>query len=135
MIPKKLAPDLIRGGCRFPACAKPCKRPSLPVDATAGEARSDKIMRNIKLAGSKNHDGRACARPSRSLRCYPLQGTRIKSTIWCDAGSCDHTQANLTLAIVTFGRTKRDRSGDEDSASPASLKRKRASARAVRVWG
>jgi len=31
--------------------------------------------------GRKNHDGRACARPSRSLRCYPLQGTRIKSTI------------------------------------------------------
>jgi hypothetical protein len=32
-------------------------------------------------AGGKNHDGRACARPSRSLRCYPLQGTTIKSTI------------------------------------------------------
>jgi hypothetical protein len=39
MIPKKLAPDLIRGGRRFPAFAKP---------ASAGEARSDKIMLKIK---------------------------------------------------------------------------------------
>jgi hypothetical protein len=35
MIPKKLAPDLMRGGYRFPAFAKP---------ASAGEARSEKIM-------------------------------------------------------------------------------------------
>jgi hypothetical protein len=49
MTPKKLAPDLIRGGCRFPACAKPSEQPSHPIDATAGEARSEKIMRNNKL--------------------------------------------------------------------------------------
>ena len=33
----------------------------------------------VKATGAKNHDGRACARPSRSQRCYPLLGTRIKS--------------------------------------------------------
>jgi hypothetical protein len=27
----------------------------------------------------------------------------IKPATWCDAGSCGLTQANLTLAIVTFG--------------------------------
>jgi hypothetical protein len=36
MIPKKPAPDLIRGGNWFPAFAKP---------ASAGEVRSEKIMR------------------------------------------------------------------------------------------
>jgi hypothetical protein len=35
MIPKKPAADLIRGGNRFPAFAKP---------ASAGEGRSEKIM-------------------------------------------------------------------------------------------
>jgi hypothetical protein len=35
MIPKKLAPDMILGGNWFPAFAKP---------ASAGEARSDKII-------------------------------------------------------------------------------------------
>jgi hypothetical protein len=39
MIPKKPAPDLIRGVKRFPAFAKP---------ATAGEARSEKIMLKLK---------------------------------------------------------------------------------------
>jgi hypothetical protein len=39
------------------------------------------------------------------------------------------------LAIVTFGRTKRDRSETEDSASLASLKQKRAAASVTRVWG
>jgi hypothetical protein len=37
MIPKKPAPNLIRGEYRFPAFAKP---------ASAGEARSEKIMHN-----------------------------------------------------------------------------------------
>ena len=46
-----------------------------------------------------------------------------------------HIQANLTLAIVTFGRTKRDRSGSEHSSVPESLKEKYACASAVRVWG
>jgi hypothetical protein len=36
MIPKKHVPDVIRDGNRFPAFAKP---------ASAGEVRSDKIMR------------------------------------------------------------------------------------------
>jgi hypothetical protein len=45
------------------------------------EAARRSTARSIHKAGGKNHDGRACARPSRSLRCYPLQGTRIKSTI------------------------------------------------------
>jgi hypothetical protein len=44
MIPKKPAPDLIRGGYRFPACAKPRLSRLLSFDASAGEARSEKIM-------------------------------------------------------------------------------------------
>ena len=42
MIPKKPVPDLIRDGNRFPAFAKP---------ASAGEGRSDKIMRYAKMLG------------------------------------------------------------------------------------
>jgi hypothetical protein len=34
-----------KSGNRFPACAKPCQRLALSVNASAGEARSDKIMR------------------------------------------------------------------------------------------
>jgi hypothetical protein len=45
MIPKKPAPDVIRGGYRFPACAKPRQWRAFPFDASAGEARSEKIMR------------------------------------------------------------------------------------------
>jgi hypothetical protein len=45
MIPKKPAPDLIQGGYRFPACAKPSERPLLSFDASAGKANSEKIMR------------------------------------------------------------------------------------------
>jgi hypothetical protein len=44
MIPKKPAPDLIRGGYRFPACAKPLHAFSLRLEASAGEGRSEKIM-------------------------------------------------------------------------------------------
>jgi hypothetical protein len=43
MIPKKPAPDLIRGGNRFPAFAKP---------ASAGEGMSEKIM--LKQKASSN---------------------------------------------------------------------------------
>ncbi|HXW48723.1 MAG TPA: hypothetical protein VEK31_04690 [Xanthobacteraceae bacterium] len=46
-----------------------------------------------------------------------------------------YTQANLTLAIVTFGRTKRDRSEKENSSRFESLKLKRALTRAIHVWG
>jgi hypothetical protein len=44
MIPKKPAPDLIRGGYRFPACAKPLQPLWVRVEASAGEGRSEKIM-------------------------------------------------------------------------------------------
>ncbi|HYQ05460.1 MAG TPA: hypothetical protein VER26_00565 [Xanthobacteraceae bacterium] len=44
MIPKKPAPDLIWGGYRFSACAKPWPQLIVPVDASAGEGRSEKIM-------------------------------------------------------------------------------------------
>jgi hypothetical protein len=44
MIPKKPAPDVIRGGYRLPACAKPWHRSSFWLDASAGEGRSEKIM-------------------------------------------------------------------------------------------
>ena len=40
MIP---APDVIRGGRRFPACAKPLRCPFIRLDASAGEGRSDKL--------------------------------------------------------------------------------------------
>jgi len=46
MIPKKPAPDLIRGGPRFPACAKPWRDLSVWTDAPAGVGRSEKIMLN-----------------------------------------------------------------------------------------
>jgi hypothetical protein len=95
---------------------------STPFRFIAAKRRLGQPSERVRIRRRKNHDGRACARPSRSLRCYPLQGTRIKSTKWCNAGSYGHTQANLTLAIVTFGRTKRDRSGKEDSARLPSLK-------------
>jgi hypothetical protein len=42
MIPKKLAPHLMRGGYRFPACAKPKARFVVWHDASAGEGRSEK---------------------------------------------------------------------------------------------
>jgi hypothetical protein len=44
MIPKKPAPDLIRGGYRFPACAKPRQPLGVLVRASAGEGRSEEIM-------------------------------------------------------------------------------------------
>jgi hypothetical protein len=44
MIGKKPAPDLIRGGCRFPVCAKPRQPLSRRDEASAGEGRSEKIM-------------------------------------------------------------------------------------------
>jgi len=43
MIPKKLAPDPIRGGRRFPACAKPVASLVISLDASAGAGRSEKI--------------------------------------------------------------------------------------------
>jgi len=53
MIPKKPAPDAardaIRGGNRFPACAKPVARLVVWLKASAGEGRSDKIMRQEKI--------------------------------------------------------------------------------------
>jgi hypothetical protein len=43
MIPKKHVPDVIRDGSRFPAFAKP---------ASAGEGRSEKIVRQEKLSSA-----------------------------------------------------------------------------------
>ena len=48
MMPKKLAPDAIRDGCRFSACAKPRQPLAVSFDASAGEARSENIMRKHK---------------------------------------------------------------------------------------
>jgi hypothetical protein len=48
MIPKKPAPDVIRGGYQFPACAKPWLPVAVPFDASAGEGRSEKIMLKYK---------------------------------------------------------------------------------------
>ena len=58
----------------------------------------------MNMEGAKNHDGRACARPSRSQRCYPLLGTRIKSVTWCAAGSRVGTQTGLVLATPMSGK-------------------------------
>jgi hypothetical protein len=48
MIPKRPAPDVIRGGYRFPACAKPRQPLAVSFNASAGEARSKKIMLKYK---------------------------------------------------------------------------------------
>jgi hypothetical protein len=39
-----------KSGYRFPACAKPCQRLVVAVDASAGEGRSEKIMLKQKLS-------------------------------------------------------------------------------------
>jgi hypothetical protein len=44
MIPKKPVPHSMRDGYRFPACAKPTVRLVVWHDASAGEAKSEKIM-------------------------------------------------------------------------------------------
>jgi hypothetical protein len=44
MIPKKPAPHLMRGGYRFPACAKPLHGSSSGLKLRRGEGRSEKIM-------------------------------------------------------------------------------------------
>jgi hypothetical protein len=53
MIPKKPAPDAsgdaIRGGYRFPACAKRFEELVVWLDASAGEGRSEKIMLKQKV--------------------------------------------------------------------------------------
>jgi hypothetical protein len=46
MIRKKPAPHLMRGGYRFPACAKPAALFIAWLDASAGEGGSEKIMLN-----------------------------------------------------------------------------------------
>jgi hypothetical protein len=51
MIPKKPAPDLIRGGNRFPACAKPVARFIIRLDASAGEGRSEKVILHARRVG------------------------------------------------------------------------------------
>jgi hypothetical protein len=48
--PEKLVPDVIRDGHEFPACAKPSNHPFIPLDASAGEGRSEKIMRKQSAA-------------------------------------------------------------------------------------
>jgi hypothetical protein len=49
MIPKKPAPHLMRGGYRFPACAKPLDGLSIWLNASAGEGRSEKIVRQQEI--------------------------------------------------------------------------------------
>jgi tripartite-type tricarboxylate transporter receptor subunit TctC len=73
MIPKKPAPHLMRGGHRFPACAKPWHSLVVWTDASAGVGRSEKIMLHqvslpdaqrldsiaptSRTAAYKNHEG------------------------------------------------------------------------------
>jgi hypothetical protein len=49
MIPKKPVPHLMRDGYRFPACAKLLAQVVVGLDASAGEARSEKIMRQKNI--------------------------------------------------------------------------------------
>jgi hypothetical protein len=49
MIPKKPAPDLIRGGHPLPACAKSQIGFVIWLDASAGEGGSEKIMLKQKI--------------------------------------------------------------------------------------
>ena len=55
------------------------------------------------IRAAQNHIGRTCARPTRSQRCYPLLGTKIRPATWRDAGSGVNTQTNLVLAIPASG--------------------------------
>jgi hypothetical protein len=51
MIPKSMPSGYDpMGGNRFPACAKPWNGAVMPHNASAGEARSDQIMRKTKEA-------------------------------------------------------------------------------------
>ena len=49
MIPKSMSPTPIGDGNRFPACAKPWHGSTVWSGATAGEGRSDKIMRRPRM--------------------------------------------------------------------------------------
>ena len=51
----------------------------------------------------RNHDGRTCARPSRSQRCYPQLRTEIKPATWHGASSSASTQTDPVLATLTSG--------------------------------
>jgi hypothetical protein len=42
-----------KSGYRFPACAKPRDRFVVSFDASAGEGKSEKIMRQIKMVGAR----------------------------------------------------------------------------------
>jgi len=57
------------------------------------------------MPAAQKHSGRACARPLRSQRCYPLLGTTIKPTTWRGAGSGATTQTDLVLAISASAET------------------------------
>jgi hypothetical protein len=46
---------------RFPACAKPLHGPIVWPDASAGEGRSDKIMRKQESNFNSSRDGSAAA--------------------------------------------------------------------------
>jgi hypothetical protein len=52
MMPKKPAPDAIRGGCRFPADATPFQPLTVSFDASVGKASSENIMRKHKAKAS-----------------------------------------------------------------------------------
>ena len=67
MIPKKPAPHLMRGGNRFPACAKPRHGPKLRTDASANEGRSERIMRHQRTVTPPRPRG-GSARSARRLR-------------------------------------------------------------------
>src|SRR5208282_167367 len=92
-----------KSGNRFPAFAKP---------ASAGEGRSEKIMLHQYTFPRIMTGELAPARhvPSAATRdwepgSHPPLGALL--------GSSPRTQANPTLVIVTFGRTKRDRPDSE----------------------
>jgi len=62
------------------------------------------------MPATQKHSGRACARPLRSQRCYPLLGTTIRSATWRDAGSGTTTQNRSGLGDLRIRRNERERS-------------------------
>jgi hypothetical protein len=87
-----------KSGNRFPACAKPRKSRLLPFDVSAGEGRSDKIMRKTIPVHAK------ASRKSIPLRCdYGFRNSPLG--------------ADIVAAMRAIGESVREIAGlDRDGA-------------------
>jgi hypothetical protein len=97
MIPKKPAAHLMRGGYRFPACAKPVAPVVVWLDASAGEGRSDKIMHlkrdtDFEEKSSRVSDHRPCL--SRIARPFPRRASLAIRVTSAPARACSAAPAD-----------------------------------------